>query len=334
MGTQIYKKPLDLRELVQLESHFVEAMVPTPTPTSTPTPTPTPTHTPTPTPTPSPIPYFPASDIILLLSGGLNNSNPNKSLGGEPAYQSINVVHGTNNLFSNLTQDQMAVGHADYRCVYVFNRNATHTLYSTQLSAASSSGSGVSVTLGCDTSTAQQGIKITYAEDMSGTFVLSMGSQSTSPISFTSNVVALANSVQTALRTFESMRNITVLPFADVMPIPSGFPGRGPIYYYTVQFVGEANHKAFPLISASSTSLAIETCMLNQGAPINAIAPVVQSDTIAPNGIHFADSPIAIGDLLPGDCAAVWVCRNAEAVSETWSVQSAQLTIQGYPLPI
>ena len=101
MGTQIYKKPLDLRELVQLESHFVEAMVPTPTPTSTPTPTPTPTptstHTPTPTPTPSPIPYFPASDIILLLSGGLNNSNPNQSLGGEPAYQSINVVHSTIN---------------------------------------------------------------------------------------------------------------------------------------------------------------------------------------------------------------------------------------------
>lgn len=68
-----------------------------------------------------------AGEIVLRLSGGSGNSDPNASLGG--VISSNAVVDATlNNLFDNVSGAESEAGDVEYRCVYVRNGNATLTM--------------------------------------------------------------------------------------------------------------------------------------------------------------------------------------------------------------
>lgn len=66
-----------------------------------------------------------AADMIMRLSGGASNSDPNAALGG--AQSSVPVDFGTplNNLFDNVTPTEATTGVIDYRCIYLRNTNGT-----------------------------------------------------------------------------------------------------------------------------------------------------------------------------------------------------------------
>lgn len=65
------------------------------------------------------------ANIVLRLSGGNTNTDPNASLGGAMSEDSNAVIDTTNttlnNLFDNITKADNFAGTTDYRCVYVHN---------------------------------------------------------------------------------------------------------------------------------------------------------------------------------------------------------------------
>jgi len=71
-------------------------------------------------------------EILTYLSGGTSNTNPNASLGG--VISNTQITDNTlNNLFSDVTGDQHAVGYTSYRCFFVKNSNATFTGYNVKV---------------------------------------------------------------------------------------------------------------------------------------------------------------------------------------------------------
>lgn len=73
-----------------------------------------------------------ASDLVMRLSGGSGNTDPNASLGG--AKSSTAVTDNTlNNVWDNVSGDETTAGDTEYRCVYVHNGHGSLTAYSTKI---------------------------------------------------------------------------------------------------------------------------------------------------------------------------------------------------------
>lgn len=68
------------------------------------------------------------TDIVIRLSGGAANSDPNASLGGAKS----SVVAGSN-LFDDKSSAEAAVGRVEYRCFYVHNAHASLTYLSPKI---------------------------------------------------------------------------------------------------------------------------------------------------------------------------------------------------------
>lgn len=68
-----------------------------------------------------------SGDILLFLSGGSGNTDPNASLGGVISTTQIvdNTLH---NLFNKVTGDQSLAGYTDYRAYYYENNHGSLTL--------------------------------------------------------------------------------------------------------------------------------------------------------------------------------------------------------------
>ena len=69
------------------------------------------------------------SDVIIRLSGGSINTDPDASLGGVMSNTSPDPI-ALNNLFGNVSAGESAAGSIDYRCVYILNNHGTDTLNS------------------------------------------------------------------------------------------------------------------------------------------------------------------------------------------------------------
>jgi len=67
------------------------------------------------------------TDILIRLSGGAANADPNLSLGG--AMSSTNLVDNTlHNLFDKVTGPESTAGRTEYRCCYVLNNHGSLNL--------------------------------------------------------------------------------------------------------------------------------------------------------------------------------------------------------------
>ena len=95
-----------------------------------------------------------ASDINFYYSGGSNNLDPTKSIGGQA---SVNLIEGiSNSIFSDVTDIAVTEDKIDYRCFYIFNTSELYSLYETNIYVLSQSGSGSiysNLTLGLSTQT-------------------------------------------------------------------------------------------------------------------------------------------------------------------------------------
>ena len=65
-----------------------------------------------------------ASDIQLHYSGGPNNADPSRSLGGPISTYTITSGE-MNNLWDNVTEIESGTGDVEYRCIYVRNNHPT-----------------------------------------------------------------------------------------------------------------------------------------------------------------------------------------------------------------
>lgn len=68
------------------------------------------------------------ADILLKLSGGSSNADPNGALGGAKSSVSVSTSVPLNNLFDNVSDAEAVAGDTEYRCVYIVNTNGTDTL--------------------------------------------------------------------------------------------------------------------------------------------------------------------------------------------------------------
>ena len=66
------------------------------------------------------------ADIVLQLSGGNANTDPNQSLGGyisnDPGGEITTSNNNLNNLFDNITKSENFNNTTDYRCIFILNK--------------------------------------------------------------------------------------------------------------------------------------------------------------------------------------------------------------------
>ena len=83
-----------------------------------------------------------ASDILIRLSGGSSNSDPNASLGGVMSTTTTVTDNTTHNLFDQVSGTESAAGDTEYRGVYVLNNHGSLTSQNTHVYISSQTSSG------------------------------------------------------------------------------------------------------------------------------------------------------------------------------------------------
>lgn len=249
---------------------------------------------------------FSSSDMSFTFSGGTTNSNPDKSLGGEPSVQPIVGKR----LFDDVQEDETKTGVTDYRCLYVHNDNNTDTLYNAQILVAYTVPGAVSVELGFDFENERQNITVTNATLLTGgsmTLTYSdVSNQYDAVIAFNASLSTWAANVQAALRAIPHLSDIT---------ISASYGGSDAIF--EVDFVGSAagrHHEVIVLKNGGNNLLPGSTANISivksvNGGPINRVADEIDVETTTPTNIVFTSLPRVIGDIRPLDSVPVWVKR-------------------------
>lgn len=238
------------------------------------------------------------SDIGFFLSGGSTNSSPNASLGGSP---SGFILLGTmNNLFSDITSEEAQSGKTDHRCFYLFNNSEVDYLYDSEVYIETQVANGATVSIGVQKSTEVQKVSIVgpvYFGDMDMRF----GSQEFN-VAWGGSAGAFETNLQAGLGAI-----------APGVSVSTEVEGNN--YKFTISFSGDSDNKSHPLLEVVRNGLLapdnpiVSISRIAGGSPINSVAPLLSVSSVPPARVSFQDSPIAIGDLGPGDGLPVWVRR-------------------------
>lgn len=107
-----------------------------------------------------------ASDIVMRLSGGSGNTDPDSSLGGAISSTAV-VDNSINDLWDNVSGQETTDGDVEYRCVYIRNSHATLTAFTALLWIdTNTTSTSTTVEIGLGTS-AIDGIEQTVANESS-----------------------------------------------------------------------------------------------------------------------------------------------------------------------
>lgn len=236
------------------------------------------------------------SSINVVYSGGVQNTDPNKSLGGFPS--PVAVTDQKNNLFDDISSQETTQGRTDYRCIYIFND--TDLRYDINLSIEYLKDLGATVQLGVLLQNAAQSLRFGIIPT-GGTFTLTIQGLKSSTITWDDDPTALGEAIQTAL---ETVTDCEVELLSDQ-------------FYYRITFKGILANKALTTLSVTDNNLlpygtiipTVQTVVI--GSPINTIAPDTGFENNAPTGIAFYSAviPVNIGALNPSEGFPVWVKR-------------------------
>lgn len=261
-----------------------------------------------------------STNIEFLLSGGANNADPSKSIGGGPS--SSPVLGLVNNLFPDITSQEASFGKVDYRCFYVKNSISSATLYDTQVLVSFQNPGASYVEIGVAKSTDVQRIEITGIPT-SGTVIFRLG---TSPISVNWGTSAFG---------FEaSLRNALLYAgfAAEVVHSISGNTAS-----FTVTFSGVNDNKSWPILQIQENNLMgvqvpiIQIIKISNGQPINSSAPMIVTDQMPPSGVIFQPGSIVVGKVDAGDFFPVWVKRTTPANSQFSINDGFTIKVSGKP---
>jgi len=266
-----------------------------------------------------------ATQVNFLLSGGVVNNNPNKSLGG-PA-STFPVIGINNSLFSDVTTEEAQVGKTDFRCFYIKNLSTTDSLFNTSIFIFSEKFAGSSVQIGVSFDTDEQEIRITGV--VSSGFVLFKYKQQQISVAWDGANVFSAN-LQAELHSIG-------LTGAEVIPITSPAVNK-----FRIIFKDPNNFRNHPLLDIYSNQLegstkpVIEVRKVTEGKPINSIAPLIEAETIIPTKVQFlTTSPtekINLGTIGPGDFIPIWIKRTTPPDTPFEEEDFFTLKITGSPL--
>lgn len=270
-----------------------------------------------------------ASDIVLVLTGGSGNSNPNLSLGGEPSATPITGV--LNNLFDNISEATALSGQVDYRCIYLFNNNSIDNFYNVKLYLDSIVGSNTNVQLGITSIDEKQTITIT-GPVTGGSFTVTFAvpgneAQTINPVAYNPDPSLWGGNLQAVIN------SIPFLSGAEVV-VSGDFSAR----VFNIKFADSRNHDltAVDVFGLTGGSITGSVAKVAGGSPINAIPPLLDVATTPPAGVAFFSptiaSPIEIGTLHPEEGLPIWIKRNSPASAVPASGDGFTLKIAASPI--
>lgn len=298
-------------------------------------------------------------EITFVLSGGSTNTDINDSLGGEPSLAIIGSGL-LNNLFPDVSEEENRDGLIDYRCFYVFNDAVSgDTFYNARMWITSEVEEGSNITIGTVLQDEIQQVQIS-GKVVAGFFTINFDGY-VLDIEHPGDVPNIpdewALDFQTKLRSLPILSDVTVDGTADL---------ELEVVTFEVRFVGRDGKRSQELILlkdeatdtfiSNSATLAVNTLLspppynglkpettgviphgtssrIIPGSPINAIAPTIEIDTIAPENVIFSfpteKFPLTVGDLFVNDGFFMWVQRTTAANSEGVERDGVSLRIKG-----
>lgn len=262
-----------------------------------------------------------ANDISIVLSGGSYNVNPDDSLGGDPS--NVTVSNSINNLFSDISQDELDNGLIDYRCIYIFNDNTTDSFFSIDLYVDFQISGGSTIQIGIKEATDVQTLTITGTAS-GGSFTVAYDS-SNIIVNYDADPDTWASNFQTELNDLSSLDGVVVEATQSVG-----------LTTFEIRFEGNSDNRNHPLLELVSNNLtgspSISVTKTIEGSPINTVASAIASKTTTPSGVTFADTdeltPITLTYLGPEEGVPVWVKR-IQSAGETPIQDGFSLKIKG-----
>jgi hypothetical protein len=260
--------------------------------------------------------------IIFVYSGGVNNVDTFKSIGGiASAYKIPNAA--VNNLFSNVPGEPFETH--DYRCIYAIN-DSEDIHYSCEAYLTNTSG-GSDVYLGISKLNSVQ--KMTINGNVTGgnislNYKDRLGEDNTIHVNHDSNLETWGNNLQTALNGLGLLSGVIVNTRSalsnnvfDIMFADGGVPSvqDGGFRYQNLITVSDNN-------LTGSNSITISHAQV--GHPINSQAAEPGMPTNAPAGVDFKevsspDSTIYIGNLYQQDVFAIWFKRVTPIINNRYA---------------
>jgi hypothetical protein len=272
------------------------------------------------------------NDIIFVLSGGSENTDPALSFGGDPS--AVPVGQGANALFVNVTADQAEAGYADYRCIYAFNHSLTDTLYNCGFFIKNQVEGGAEVGIGVLTYNEEQ--KITIIGTITGGSIVLKYEQTTITVAGDPDPRFFGRNMQDAVKTIPGLEDVLVITSLGVTQ------GGDAIYTFSVQFfdlnTGNRFHPLFTHVSNTLTPTpVVAVARYRSGSPINTVAELTSSGETAPFGIAFptytSSTRPTIGHLRPGDAMPIWIKRTVPPNSQPLYADGFSVVVAGTFLP-
>lgn len=267
-------------------------------------------------------------DISIVLSGGINNLDPNLSLGGDPSTTPVrdNLI---NNLFSDVTPDQAEDGYEDYRCFYFFN-DGDSTIYNIEVWIESQVEDGASIELGIEETDELQRITLSGAIPTSGTATWAYEGEE-----FTTGVFTdLAEAALFFQDAFNSLVDDDGNKLLETVEVTTPSNLGSPTIIFDVLFTGndgKRNHSLVELVedAYTPTQVTFTVTVAQEGAPVNTIAAEIANEATTPAGVNFyapsQQSPITVYKLKPAEGFPIWVRRTTPTGQESVANDGAVL---------
>lgn len=282
-----------------------------------------------------------ATDLSIVLSGGSTNVNPNLSIGGYPTATSI-LDNNLNNLFSDVTPEQASEGLEDYRCLYLFNDASgdESTIYNMILWTKSQLTGGSTIEIGITDQNESQRILLSSSDGVTpingGSFdIVYLGEAITT--NYNSDLLAWAADIQAKLLDLQDENNVNLINGVTVVPTIASSSS----FVFDVTFTDLDAKRNVDLFEIANNNITpptdISVSTLQDGSPINTIAPSLDVDTTPPANVTFfdptLDDPISIPKLNSGDGFPIWFKRTTPAGSAAVPADFITLGIRSTVLP-
>ncbi len=281
------------------------------------------------------------NDLSIVLSGGSSNVNPNLSIGGFPTPVSI-LNDSLNNLFSDITPEQASEGREDYRCVYLFNDASgdNSTIYNIIIWTKEQLENGSTIEVGITDQNESQRILLASQDGVTpingGSFDIIYEGFSINT-TYNSDLTAWALDIETKLLDLENEDGENLIDGVTVVPQIAGAAS----IVFDITFTGldaKRNTELFEITNNLITPVTdITVSTLQDGSPINTVAPLLDIDTTPPANVLFfdptIDTPISIPKLKSGDGFPIWFKRTTPAGSAAVPADFISLGIRSTVLP-
>lgn len=297
-----YIKELDMAFYYPNLFTYINTATTTTEPTTTTTTTTAPTTTTTTT-TTSPLERQKLNAFAkFFYSGGLNNADPKKSLGGESSNVTVNV--GKNNIFNSVEGTFYSEGLTDYRCIFLKN-TSSNKIYYLYLSLDDFFLGSV-IDLGFNFVNEIQSITILNGPFTNGQEIVFSYDEKPFTVIYSTNFSTWLYNFNYSITKVEGLENVTVSGSSN------NFNS-----VFEITFNGSAGYKSHPLlvlVGYTLTPLPSISIVKNvEGSPINIVPSKILTADREPTSITFYDasisSPVYLPLLNPGDFLAIWLRR-------------------------